>query len=364
MVAISVQKTASTKSKQGVPVSGSHGPGVWSRARGAQRSPFLSILNALRGGVSKKAEATSKPELTPKPLAAGAQVPRALDANGKASLKAAATEQAPQAKKHVLVRQDEAVPDTAAVSAALAQARTQKQPERQEARDGAEAEGPKDAAKTQARKKDDKKLSVIDLRMKADQVTKEQAKPQAGKTAGSDDQGAEAVRAEPDRAKAAWEPGQSEPSKAGSGPSFSELLAARLKSGGSADIVRAAQVVLRDGDLGVIRLRLEPESLGGVKIELKMAEKQISGRIVVESDLAGEAFRSSLDSLKDAFAASGFETTSLEVEVRGGNQGGGEQTDGRLEQGGPYWSSRFRELEAAVPPADAYAPDSAVDLVV
>ena len=68
-------------------------------------------------------------------------------------------------------------------------------------------------------------------------------------------------------------------------------------------------MVLRNGDAGLIRLRLEPESLGGVKIELKMTEKQISGKIIVESDIAGEAFRSSIDALKDAFAESGFETT-------------------------------------------------------
>jgi flagellar hook-length control protein FliK len=97
-----------------------------------------------------------------------------------------------------------------------------------------------------------------------------------------------------------------------------------LRDGGSMDIVRSAQIVLKDGDAGLIRLRLEPESLGGVKIELKMADKQISAKIIVESDLAGEAFRSSLDSLRDAFASSGFETTSIEVEVRDGRAGAGD----------------------------------------
>lgn len=144
------------------------------------------------------------------------------------------------------------------------------------------------------------------------------------------------------------------PRAAASHGSFADSLAARLRDG-AADIVRSAQVVLRNGDVGLIRMRLEPETLGGVKIELKMAEKQISGRIIVESDIAGEAFRSSIDALKDAFAESGFDVRSLEVEVRNG-MASGNGTDGRnADRGssgtaeGPYWSRSLRELDAAVP---------------
>jgi flagellar hook-length control protein FliK len=147
--------------------------------------------------------------------------------------------------------------------------------------------------------------------------------------------------------------------------SLSESLAARLRDG-AADIVRSAQVFLKEGDSGVIRLRLEPESLGGVKIELKMTEKQISGKIVVESDIAGEAFRSSLDALKDAFAESGFETTALEVEVRNGmaSGSGGERGGAGEDDGGPYWSRSLRELEAAVPPAAQTARDGVLNVIV
>jgi len=149
--------------------------------------------------------------------------------------------------------------------------------------------------------------------------------------------------------------------------SFTESLASRLRDG-AADIVRSAQVVLRDRGLGMIRLRLEPESLGGVKIELKLAEKQISGKIVVESDIAGEAFKSSLDSLKDAFAECGFETTSLEVEVRNG-MASGAGSDGRNpgEAGmdeGPYWSRSLRELDAAVPALASGGRDGLLNVIV
>jgi flagellar hook-length control protein FliK len=153
--------------------------------------------------------------------------------------------------------------------------------------------------------------------------------------------------------------------------SFAENLASRLHDGGAMDIVRSAQIVLKDGDAGLIRLRLDPESLGGVKIELKMADKQISAKIIVESDLAGEAFRSSLDSLRDAFASSGFETTSIEVEVRDGRAGAGDagkDDPGKDEDGNAndlYLARKAGELGDSVPAADAaYGRYGVIDLVV
>ena len=154
---------------------------------------------------------------------------------------------------------------------------------------------------------------------------------------------------------------------ASSQKSMSESLATRLRDGAT-DIVRSAQIVLRDGDSGLIRLRLEPESLGGVKIELKMTEKQISGKIVVESDIAGEAFRSSLDALKDAFAESGFETTSLEVEVRNGMaygpEAGNHGADGESGEGAPYWSESLKKLDEAVPTMISRSRDGLLDFLV
>ncbi|MBU0928897.1 MAG: flagellar hook-length control protein FliK [Spirochaetes bacterium] len=148
--------------------------------------------------------------------------------------------------------------------------------------------------------------------------------------------------------------------------SFAESLATRLRDG-AADIVRSAQVVLRDGDSGIIRLRLEPESLGGVKIELKMTEKQISGKIVVESDIAGDAFRASIDALKDAFAESGFETTALEVEVRNGMASGSGEGRGRREgdeSAGAYRSRSLRELSEAVPSLSQPGREGALNVIV
>lgn len=215
-------------------------------------------------------------------------------------------------------------------------------------------------------KRSDPKYSVIDLRMappKEEAAGPDRAARGVADSGRVEDAGLFAERgssreaATPGEAKAAAEPQ--------GGASFKEALAQRLEAG-TGELVRAAQLVLKDGDLGLIRLRLEPESLGGVKIELKLAEKQISGRIVVESDLAAEAFRSSLDSLRDAFAEAGFDARALDVEVRGdagGQAGQGGERDAGDGERGPYWSARLRELDAAVPPAWA-ASESALNLVI
>lgn len=155
-------------------------------------------------------------------------------------------------------------------------------------------------------------------------------------------------------------------SPAASPQTFADALASRLQTGAS-DIVRSAQIVLQHGDSGIIRLRLDPDSLGGVKIELKMTEKQISGKIIVESDIAGEAFRSSLDALKDAFAESGFETTALEVEVRNdmaAGTGNGDADGARGDRDGPFWSRSLRELDAAVPVLASAGRDGLLDVLV
>ena len=225
------------------------------------------------------------------------------------------------------------------------------------------------------RRADGAKVTVVDLRLKANRGAA--SRREAGDA--GEERGGLTSAAKPSGGADSANPGVpiggplsdpaetvSQPREGLSAPTqpTAEGLASRLREG-AADIVRSAQVVLRGGDSGVIRLRLEPESLGGVKIELKMAEKQISGKIVVESDIAGEAFRSSLDSLKDAFAECGFETSALEVEVRndmasghGDGQAGGERDEG------PYWSRSLRELDAAVPRLAGAGRDGLLDVVV
>jgi flagellar hook-length control protein FliK len=129
---------------------------------------------------------------------------------------------------------------------------------------------------------------------------------------------------------------KAEPAPAGASD-FSTLLAERLRESWNGEIVKSAQIILKDGDSGQIRLRLRPESLGGVKIELNLSDNNISGRIVVESDEARSAFERSLGDLADAFRAGGFESASLEVSVGSGGGTGSERG------ASPFYSERSQE---------------------
>jgi flagellar hook-length control protein FliK len=92
---------------------------------------------------------------------------------------------------------------------------------------------------------------------------------------------------------------------------FENLLARELSQRLNSDIVQQAQVLLRDGDAGTIKLSLKPESLGIVKVHLEMVENRITGQIIVESNEALRAFDREIQSLEQAFRDSGFSGVSL-----------------------------------------------------
>lgn len=92
---------------------------------------------------------------------------------------------------------------------------------------------------------------------------------------------------------------------------FENLLARELSQHLNSDIVQQAQVLLRDGDAGTIKLSLRPESLGIVKVHLEMVENRITGQIIVESNEALRAFDREIQSLEQAFRDSGFSGVSL-----------------------------------------------------
>jgi flagellar hook-length control protein FliK len=129
----------------------------------------------------------------------------------------------------------------------------------------------------------------------------------------------------------------------GRGQDFRSIMAERMRDAWNGEIVQNAHIVLRDGDTGIIRLRLKPESLGNVKIELNLSENNISGRIVVESDEAKSAFERNMNDLADAFRQGGFDSARLEVAV-GGSSGGGAHPGGARPDPstGPFFSERLR----------------------
>lgn len=198
----------------------------------------------------------------------------------------------------------------------------------------------------------DAKVSVVDMRMKPEAL-------QESKDRGSGDASAtnrETVHVGTRQPEGAAPSPLSSDAEPAQGASFSDILARHLSEAGAQDIVKAAQIVLKDGEAGLIRLRLEPDTLGNVKIELKLTEKNIAGRIIVETDEAKCAFEKSLAGLRDAFSAGGFETASLEVSVGGGGSGGQGGADAELgAQDRPWFSERLSELDASVPVMAAQA---------
>jgi hypothetical protein len=119
------------------------------------------------------------------------------------------------------------------------------------------------------------------------------------------------------------------------GQVFEDTLARELRQSLNSDIVRHAQLVLRDKGEGLIRLSLRPESLGNVKIRLELTENKIAGRIIVESGEALRAFEREIASLEQAFRDSGYESAELSAFL---SQDG---SDGGREEGRPFYSPRF-----------------------
>lgn len=158
-------------------------------------------------------------------------------------------------------------------------------------------------------------------------------------------------------------------SNAARGQDFQSMMAERMRDAWNGEIVQSAHIVLKDGDAGIIRLRLRPESLGNVKIELNLSENNISGRIIVESDEAKTAFEKNMNELSDAFKHGGFETATLQVSV-GGGSGGGANAGAAREgpSGGPFFSERLRSAVGSgadpATAASAYAKrGGAVDIL-
>jgi hypothetical protein len=118
--------------------------------------------------------------------------------------------------------------------------------------------------------------------------------------------------------------------------SFEELLARELNQNLSSNIVRQAQVVLRDHGAGTIKLALKPESLGNIKIRLEMSENKVIGHIIVESVEALRAFEKELAHLQQAFKDSGFEGAHLDMSLAGGNEENNQGGDQNL-----FLSERF-----------------------
>lgn len=107
---------------------------------------------------------------------------------------------------------------------------------------------------------------------------------------------------------------------------FSQFLSSQIKEA-VPGIVQQGTIILQNHSQGSIRLFLNPESLGTVKIDLKISENHVTGNIKVFSSEAFEAIKDNLESLKAGFIAGGFEDASLDIEYSGASDYSGEKND-------------------------------------
>ena len=90
----------------------------------------------------------------------------------------------------------------------------------------------------------------------------------------------------------------------------------RLREMAGSELVRASQLVLKDGG-GEIRLVLKPESLGSIRVRMNLVDNSIEGRIIVDSSAVKHVLDGSVDALRRALTAEGFQMGSLQVSVGG-----------------------------------------------
>jgi hypothetical protein len=118
---------------------------------------------------------------------------------------------------------------------------------------------------------------------------------------------------------------------------FDQILSRELNGGLQADIIKQAAIVLRDGGEGTIKLSLQPQTLGKVKIHLEMAENKVSGHIFVETEEALRVFEREIRSLEQGFRDSGFGEVSFSTALDYRNNG----KQWRNAEPGPFYSRRF-----------------------
>ena len=102
---------------------------------------------------------------------------------------------------------------------------------------------------------------------------------------------------------------------------FSSMLSREITSSAN-DLVKTGSIILKDNNAGTINLILNPEELGSVKIKLEISDNQITGKILVASKEAYDAFNQNLNLLKNAFIDSGFSAGGFDLAFTGSNQQG------------------------------------------
>ena len=121
--------------------------------------------------------------------------------------------------------------------------------------------------------------------------------------------------------------------------SFQSMLSQQIQAG-APEFVKAGSILLKDNNAGSINLILKPESLGNVKVSLELSDKILSGQIVVQSKEAYEAFKQSMDTLRQAFQNNGFENADLNLVLAQNADSNGTFAQGQQQSGDQYMANR------------------------
>ena len=146
---------------------------------------------------------------------------------------------------------------------------------------------------------------------------------------------------------------------------FSSMLSREIASSAN-DLVKTGSIILKDNNAGTINLILNPEELGSVKIKLEISDNQITGKILVASKEAYDAFNQNLNLLKNAFIDSGFSAGGFDLAFTGSNQQGGFEQNGNQnspsDSGVNYKAGVYEQAVAEVVP-ESTTSTSTVNLV-
>lgn len=121
----------------------------------------------------------------------------------------------------------------------------------------------------------------------------------------------------------------------------SVLLKQQLKDFGNNEIVKQSRFILKDNNVGEIKLILKPEALGQVKINLNFNENSLAGQIVVENNSVKEVFQENLNQLSKALEKEGFDSAKLDVSLND-KKGSDSQNKGENKQ---YFSERLKRFD-------------------